>query len=160
MPIQFFSIRALGDNESEQSALNVFLNQRRVSSIHKELVVDGANSFWAIAVEYLNGSPMTNSSVPNRKSQVDYKELLSPEDFAVYSKLRETRKQIAEREGVPVYTIFTNQQLADMATNGVSSQTQMAKIKGVGKSRIEKYATEFLASMSNSSVESGDETSN
>ncbi|MEM9942776.1 MAG: HRDC domain-containing protein [Planctomycetota bacterium] len=158
MPIQFFSIRAIGDNETEQKELNAFLNQHRVSSIQIEFVVDGANSFWAIAVEYLSGNRAA-SFASNRKSQIDYKELLSPEDFAIYSRLRETRKLVAEREGVPVYTIFTNQQLADMATSRINSESQMAKIKGVGKSRIEKYAAEFIASLVITDTGSKDETS-
>lgn len=65
------------------------------------------------------------------------------------------RKEIAEREGIPVYTIFTNQQLADMVTARVSTSTEIGKIKGVGKSRIEKYAAEFLAEMQTPSPATG-----
>jgi hypothetical protein len=38
---------------------------------------------------------------------VDYKEVLKPEEFEVFSRLREWRKGVAEKEGVPVYTVLT-----------------------------------------------------
>ncbi len=52
----------------------------------------------------------------------DYKELLNPEDFAVFAHCAEPRKAIAQAEAVPVYTVFTNEQLAQMVTNRVRSQ--------------------------------------
>ena len=45
---------------------------------------------------------------------MDYGEVLSAEEFAVFSRLREERRKWAESEGAPVYTIFTNAQLADL----------------------------------------------
>ena len=38
--------------------------------------------------------------------------MLKPEEFEVFSRLREWRKAAAEKEGVPVYTVLTNEQLA------------------------------------------------
>ena len=43
--------------------------------------------------------------------KVDYKEILSEEDFIFYSKLRELRKELTNNEALPVYTFFTNEQL-------------------------------------------------
>ena len=74
----------------------------------------------------------------------DYKEILSADDFAVFAKLRELRKEIAQREAVPVYTVFTNEQLAQMVENRCRSKTDLEKITGVGDARIEKYGQGFL----------------
>ena len=73
------------------------------------------------------------------KSRVDYKEVLSPENFAVFAKLRDWRKQQAEEGGVPVYAIFTNQQLAEMVTLRVTSKTQLREVEGVGEARVKKH---------------------
>ena len=75
---------------------------------------------------------------------MDYRELLKPEEFEVFSTLRDWRKEVAEKEGVPVYTIFTNEQLADMVRRRVSSKTQLKEIDGVGDGRLEKYADAVL----------------
>jgi hypothetical protein len=41
---------------------------------------------------------------------VDYREVLKPEEFEVFSRLREWRKAVAEKEGIPVYAVLTNGQ--------------------------------------------------
>ncbi|WP_339132833.1 MAG: HRDC domain-containing protein [Candidatus Electrothrix sp. GW3-4] len=80
-----------------------------------------------------------------KKSQVDYKEILSPEDFSVYAELRNLRKQIAEDEGIPAYAVFTNAQLAWMVTDNICSNTALSAGKGIGQARVEKYSAQFLS---------------
>jgi hypothetical protein len=55
---------------------------------------------------------------------VDYKEVMNEADFAVFSRLRDLRKVIAEKEAVPAYAIFTNEQLAAMVTGKVDRLCQ------------------------------------
>lgn len=81
------------------------------------------------------------------KSKVDYREVLSPEDFAVYAKLREARKQIAQQEAVPIYTVFTNEQLAQMVQGRATSRAELEKIMGVGDARLEKYGARMLETL-------------
>jgi hypothetical protein len=40
---------------------------------------------------------------------------------------------------VPVYTIFTNEQLAQMVQSRATTKAALEKIAGVGDARIEKY---------------------
>ncbi|MDA9120080.1 HRDC domain-containing protein, partial [Opitutales bacterium] len=42
------------------------------------------------------------------RAMVDYKEILEPADFACFVRLRELRKELAKKEEVPAYAIFTN----------------------------------------------------
>lgn len=147
MPIRFFSISARSPDANVQDDLNQFIAAHRIVTITKELVSEPEGAFWAIAVDYLpRGSAQAH---PEKKrsnaKQVDFKEILEPADFALFAELREVRKQIATRESVPVYTIFTNQQLADIVTERVSSKASLAKVKGVGSSRVEKYGEEMLS---------------
>ena len=51
---------------------------------------------------------------------------------------------IAEREGVPPYALFNNDQLAAMVRTKVRTKEDMGRIDGVGPGRIEKYAESFL----------------
>ena len=41
-------------------------------------------------------------------SRVDYKTVLSPDEFVIFSRLRELRKELAELQSVPIYALFTN----------------------------------------------------
>ena len=45
---------------------------------------------------------------------------------------------------MPVYTIFTNEQLAQMVTEAGATKAALEKIAGVGDARVEKYGPRFL----------------
>lgn len=127
-----------------EAEMNVFLRGHRVLAVKKEFVPDGENSFWTFCVEYLD-SPGTGAAPTGRLPKVDYKEVLKPEEFEVFSRLREWRKAVAEKEGVPVYAILTNEQLAQVVQRKVTSRAGLKEIEGVGEARIEKYGEAVLA---------------
>jgi hypothetical protein len=102
---RFFTIPIKFPNDAE-SELNNFLRSNKVTNIQRKIIEQGENSFWSLAIEYLSSSKDDTSACP-RKRKIDYRDILSPEDFALFIKLREWRKEIAAREAVPVYTIFT-----------------------------------------------------
>jgi hypothetical protein len=68
--------------------------------VRKEFVGDGENSFWSFCVEYLESQVPSNGGGGGKPPKVDYKEVLKPEEFEVFSRLREWRKDVAEKEGV------------------------------------------------------------
>lgn len=150
MPLKFFHISSC-DPSSTEGDLNIFIARHRVVTIERRFVDCGAESFWALCIDYLHGEPGVGVShgVPGRaERKVDYKELLTPEQFEIFAKLRELRKQIAEREAVPVYAIFTNEQLSAMVLKSSDSRAKLREIDGVGEAKVEKYADHFLALMS------------
>jgi hypothetical protein len=114
MKLQYapFLLPVWADNP-EQEALNRFIRGRRVIQTKKELITLEGQPHWAILVEYIEGqNPGPQEPVKNK---VDYREILSAEDFAIFSKLRDIRKRLAEENGLPVYAISTNEQLAEIA---------------------------------------------
>jgi superfamily II DNA helicase RecQ len=112
-------------------------------AVKKEFVADGENSFWTFCVEYLE-SVGAAGAWPGKGPKVDYKEVLKPAEFEVFSRLREWRKAVAEKEGVPVYTVLTNEQLAQIVRKKVGSKAALKDIDGVGEARVEKYAEAVL----------------
>jgi predicted DNA binding CopG/RHH family protein len=111
MKYRFFSIPAMMP-EDMQDDMNRFCTAHRVISIEKQFVQDGERSYWAVCVSYVEKQA---GPLSPRKGNVDYREVLSAADFALFAKLRDLRKRLAEREGVPAYALFTNEQLAQMA---------------------------------------------
>jgi superfamily II DNA helicase RecQ len=96
-------------------------------------------------VDYLDHTPNDGISQSNvARNRVDYKAILPQEEFAVYSQLREMRKELAQTEAVPVYALFTNEQLAQMVQRRCRSKSDLAQIDGIGESKIEKYADSLL----------------
>ncbi|MFC1853105.1 HRDC domain-containing protein [candidate division CSSED10-310 bacterium] len=138
MAFKFFTIRVLHADESE---LNSFLSSHRILSIQQKMILEKGHSYWAFSIEYL---PKVKSTSSSKSSRIDYKEVLSEEDFSVFSRLRELRKNIGKQEGVPIYTIFTNEQLAEIARKKPETVIELSKIEGIGEAKLKKYAESFL----------------
>jgi superfamily II DNA helicase RecQ len=144
MKYRFFHIPVLAPEAAAES-LNGFLGQHRILAVDRQFVADGACSFWALSVSYAETVPGSSEELARgRKAKVDYREVLNQQDFALYASLRSLRKALAEREGVPAYALFTNEQLAAMVQTRVRTASALAEIEGVGKARVEKYAAAFL----------------
>lgn len=90
------------------------------------------------------------------RNRVDYKEILSPEDFELFAKLRELRKELAAEEAVPVYAVCTNEQLAEIAKQKPETVADLKKIDGLGKAKMEKYGERLAAAVDRETRESGD----
>lgn len=138
MKLHFASVPVVDSGPAEDD-LNRFLASHKIAAVDRQLIVDGQRSAWAICVTCVEDSATTHA----KQERVDYRKALSAADFAVYAKLREARKTIAERDGVPPYAIFTNDQLASMVTGKARTVSAIAKIDGVGPSR-EKHCTAML----------------
>ncbi len=146
MGLKFFHVFSR-DPGAMETELNSFLARHRVVNVERRFVESGAESFWAICVDYLEGNGgggAVHGSPGRSERKVDYKEVLSAEQFAVFAKLRELRKSVAEREAVPVYAVFTNEQLAAMVQGGVDSRSKLRSIEGIGDAKVEKYGEVFL----------------
>ena len=63
------------------------------------------------------------------------REVLPAAEFAVFARLRQWRKETAKEEAVPVYMVFTNEQLAQMASRRASSRAELEQIAGVGNAQ-------------------------
>lgn len=146
MKYKFFVIPASSPQAAE-AELNAFCSRHRVGFVEKQLISDGANSFWSVCVSWLDGeaAPSTND---RKKPPVDYKKVLSEVDFTLYLELRNLRKEVAQFSGVPAYAVFTNEQLAAMVQQRISSKNALLALPGIGKSRVEKYGEEFLQKLS------------
>lgn len=125
--------------------LNAHLAGHRVVEVRQHLVSTGGGATLVFVVQSVSGGPARpDSGGGERSRKIDYRAELSPEDFAVYSRLREERKKLAEEEGVPVYAVFTNEQLAVLARTRPATLAAMGAIEGLGKARIEKHGERLL----------------
>jgi len=149
MKYQFFTVPVIG-SKNEQESLNRFCTQHRIVEIEKQLIMQGNQYIWAFCLSYMEGESDSlqekNKSSPRKR--IDYKEVLNESDFSLYVALRELRKQRAEQQGVPVYTIFTNEQLSTMVQKRIHSLAQLQAIEGIGEARTKKYGDEFITELS------------
>jgi superfamily II DNA helicase RecQ len=145
MQLKMFTIPIKNVIEAE-AEMNGFLRGHRVLAVKKEFVADGENSFWSFCVEYLDGATATTGGTASssRPPKVDYREILTPEEFELFSRLRDWRKAAAEKEGVPVYAVLTNGQLAQVVQKKITTKAGLKEIEGVGDARMEKYGEALL----------------
>ncbi|WP_375261674.1 DNA helicase RecQ [Palleronia sp.] len=72
------------------------------------------------------------------------KALVSDEDAPLLSALKAKRRALAEAQGVPAYVIFNDRTLIEMAETKPSDMDAMARIGGVGATKLDRYGREFL----------------
>ena len=64
-------------------------------------------------------------------------------DNALLDKLRKLRREIAAKESVPAYIVFSDASLRDMCRKKPVSLVQFSGVNGVGQIKLEKYGEEF-----------------
>ena len=65
-------------------------------------------------------------------------------DELLMSMLRELRKKVAKKLGVPPFVVFQDPSLEDMALKYPISQAELINIHGVGEGKAKKYGKEFM----------------
>jgi superfamily II DNA helicase RecQ len=141
MHYEFFLIPVESPDE-DSIRLNAFLSSHCIVHVEREFYQRNGSAYWSFCVQWKSNE----SSIADRRinSKVDYKKILSAEQFDVYSRLRERRKELSEREGIPVYAVATNDQLAEMVKLDTPSLTSLGTIGGFGGVKIERYGNAFL----------------
>ncbi|GDX93885.1 hypothetical protein LBMAG46_38950 [Planctomycetia bacterium] len=151
MQFQFFWI-PVGDPATATATLNRTLAEQRVIQVDSEFVQNGQMVGWAICVQTTVAAVRKGEAAPACDGQtqpastakIDYRDVLSADDFTVFAELRVWRKKRAAEEGVPIYALATNEQLACVARERPASKAGLEKIKGLGSGRIAKYAEDLL----------------
>jgi ATP-dependent DNA helicase RecQ len=62
-----------------------------------------------------------------------------------FESLRQLRRLMAERQGVPPYVIFSDATLQELAVHQPDTRDAFLAIKGVGEVKLQRYAEPFLA---------------
>jgi ATP-dependent DNA helicase RecQ len=72
---------------------------------------------------------------------------LGPEDEEMFQSLRELRKELADRQRVPAYIVFSDKVLLEMATRRPANEQELLDVPGVGPAKLEKYGSAFLETL-------------
>lgn len=90
-----------------------------------------------LAVSVLKGQKKVIQKVRKREQAV-------AADNALFEQLRNLRKEISQKEGVPPYVIFHDSTLREMCERYPTEQESMLSIKGVGQTKFDRYGRPFL----------------
>lgn len=64
-------------------------------------------------------------------------------DEVLFAQLKELRKTVAKKHGIPPYTVFMDPSLEDMTVQYPITPEEITKIYGVGEGKAKKYGKEF-----------------
>ena len=70
---------------------------------------------------------------------------LAGADAELFEALRAKRRELAAEQGVPPYVVFTDATLLEMVRHRPRGTSEFARLPGVGRSKLERYADDFLA---------------
>ncbi|MBR0237029.1 MAG: HRDC domain-containing protein [Thermoguttaceae bacterium] len=156
--MQFKVFQVLSTDKAAVEELNLFLRSHRIVSVQKAFSLIGDACVWNFCVEYLDVE--LKKDYKNRKNEtIDYKDVLSPSEFEAFNLLRDLRKELAQKEGVPVYSVCTNEQLAAMIQNRCDSIGALKKLAGFGEAKADKFGAAFLKILLTLNKKEPDETS-
>lgn len=145
MQIKVFSVPLLDSLEINEE-LNKFLRSIKVLDIKKEFVNNSDGCFWTFCISYFPiDSSLGNYSAIPRKEKVDYRTVLSEEEFVRFNLMRKVRKIVAENDSVPPYAVFTDAELAEIAKDETIELSVLMEIKGIGKKKVDRYGERFCA---------------
>lgn len=101
------------------------------------------------AISVLTGGEKVWQKVRRKQKQI-------VADNALFERLRQLRKEIAERDQVPPYIIFPDSTLREMSQSCPTDQAGMLAVKGVGEAKFRKYGEPFLQLLQNYKKEQGE----
>ncbi len=77
-------------------------------------------------------------------SRAPVKTLVSEEDAPLLSALKAKRRALAEAARVPAYVVFNDRTLIEIAEKRPDNLDEMARISGIGATKLERYGDIFL----------------
>lgn len=126
MPIVMFGARA-----AETAASDFHYEIKRVE--RKSASVSSRHG--AVASESASASAAMESYIPD------------DDEEALFQKLRELRRTIAQEIGKPPYIVFSDKTLRDMARTKPITNAQFLAVNGVGQHKLDLYGKRFMESV-------------
>jgi len=109
--------------------LNRFCMNKNVINTEIEFFCDDRQQYWTAFVEYEN---ILEDSGDETRGLTDAGRLC-------YERLRDWRKETAEREGIPPYVIARNSHLSEIVKREIKTFEALKQINGFGGKKTEKY---------------------
>jgi superfamily II DNA helicase RecQ len=150
MQFQLFSV-PISDDGGALAELNKFLRTHKVLEVEQQLISLKNGGQWHFCIKYLANAVVETK--PNTTAKIDYRDVLDEKTFAVFSVLREFRKTIAETHGLPVYAVFTNEELANIARLDAINADNLKKIHGIGEKKVERFGKQLMELYTNTDKE-------
>ncbi len=142
----------------DDGPLREFIQDKEVVSIRDHFFIRHEQPYLVLVVNYSLKPAVTEAvaAQPNKGSKrrdETWRELVAEADVPLFNALRDWRAARARRDGLPVYVICDNRQLAAIVTARPQSLAQLGEIEGIGKAKLERYGTDLLSVLARGQAE-------
>jgi len=114
--------------------LNRFLLSKHVKEMRAAFFQMDSRPYWTVYIEY----------DPVLEETREPEEGLSEAQRLLFQRLREWRKDKADREGIPVFIIAKNSQLVQIVRRAPMTLEALRQIDGFGKKKMERHGKEII----------------
>lgn len=132
LTIPFNPAQAVFDDESVAR----FLINKRVQRLEPAFFIHEGKPYWSVYVEY---EPILTAD-----EKPILKQSLTDGQATLLSKLRQWRKERADKDGVPVFIVATNKHLEQVILKQPRTLEGLRQIDGFGKKKLESYGRDIL----------------
>ena len=139
----------IGKDQSHDYWLSVFRQLIHYGLLQQDITQHSVLKLLPAARPVLKGETSLALAVPRlapAKTSSKAGKVQQKQDYdrILFSKLRALRKQIAERDDVAPFVVFSDATLIEMSQQMPQSQTEFLAISGVGQTKLNRYGDDFL----------------
>jgi superfamily II DNA helicase RecQ len=120
----------------DDELLQKFSMNKSIKTFRAEFFEDSGEKFWTVFIEY---DPLLKETPEKTVESLD------DNQKALFEKFRVWRKERAEKEGIPIYIIMTNNEIVKIIKAKPETLENLGLIKGFGKGKIAKYGKEIIS---------------
>ncbi|MFD1439921.1 DNA helicase RecQ [Lacticaseibacillus hegangensis] len=144
-------IRQFGFAELSTYGLMASMRKKDIASFIDFLTAGGyleaqGGQYPTLGVTQLGADVLRGAAKVSRKQAVKAHASVAVDD-ELFQKLRSLRYELAQKQNVPPYVIFSDDTLRQLALLQPQDEAQMLNVKGVGEAKLKKYGKVFLQAL-------------
>ena len=143
--LKAFTLAYKPETGFDDGPLEAFCADHAVHEVFEHFAVVDGHLVWGVLVRYRPRAPAPEAVRAFDSHRPDPRDDLQEADRVVYEALRTWRKQRSQSDGVPVYAVFRNATLAEVARTRPTTLAALATVRGVGDAKAQRFGEEVLA---------------
>ena len=116
----------------------------RLTERSMEVLEDGKPIMMKVIAQSSAGKGEKESVGTRKKGKTKISEDFSAKETEMFDALRALRIEIAKKEHVPPYVVFSDKSLKDMVVKKPHTKEAFLNVNGVGESKCKKYGKRFM----------------
>lgn len=134
----------------DDGELRDFIKDKEIVSCDSSFFSRNGQQYLSLVVAYhVSETEPEVSAETTRKTgkTAAWRSMVSDADMPLFNAMRDWRNERAKKEGIPVYVISNNTELAHIVTEKPKSLNALRAIPGIGKAKTERYGSDILKAL-------------